>query len=92
MQWESDNMPKLDCRTAGFSKKHISAIGDAVEDLLGKLIETWNADGLYIAEPAAEDLRAPILDIIRGQHNRLVAEVKRMEELTDQLSFPDEGA
>lgn len=61
-------------------KHHQGAICDAVEDLLQRVIESWNSDQLSFAEAASEDLRQPILDLIAQQHKRLIFEMTRAEE------------
>ena len=69
-------------------ERHLQVASDAVEDLLGKMIESWNADNLGFAEAAADDLRRPILDLLSAQHARLIAEAKAFAQRMEEF-FPE---
>lgn len=54
--------------------RHAATAQDAVEDLLGKMVTSWQADELYLAGQMADNLRAPLLDLLAGATERLRAE------------------
>ena len=67
------------------AKRHQQIAQDGVEDLLSKMIESWEKDELYMAEQMAEQLRAPLLDLIAGGTERLRAECDHMFRLMDEV-------
>ncbi|OFP66470.1 hypothetical protein HMPREF2978_04630 [Corynebacterium sp. HMSC074C01] len=69
--------------------RHQQTAEDAVEDLLAKMVETWEKDELYLAEHMAALLQAPLLDLIAGATERLCSECEHMYRLIDEIS-PDE--
>lgn len=71
--------------------RHSQTAQDAVEDLLTKMVESWEKDDLYLAENMADELRAPLLDLLAGGTDRLRAECAHMYQLMDKVDsfFPD---
>lgn len=63
--------------------RHARVAEDAVEDMLSKMIDTWEADRLYLAPQMADKLRAPVLDLLVGATERLRAECERMYSALD---------
>lgn len=89
MSW-SDEPPTFEGYSdTALGERHQQVATDAVEDLLGKMIESWNADNLGFAEAAAGDLRRPILDLIAAQHARLVSEARAFAQRMAEF-FPEE--
>ncbi|TVU83313.1 hypothetical protein FQN05_07445 [Corynebacterium aurimucosum] len=70
--------------------RHQQTAEDAVEDLLAKMVDTWEKDELYLAKYMADLLRAPLLDLLAGGTERLRSECENMYRRIDELNA-DEG-
>lgn len=69
--------------------RHQQTAEDAVEDLLAKMVDSWEKDELYLAEHMAALLQAPLLDLLAGGTDRLCTECAHMYRLIDRLESDD---